>query len=94
MERSRAAFERADREFNYLVPEPTLDELRDDLARAIGDFANQNFADKYGPLIGSVAENTAEQILRDFEINGAKAKKEGEFVAKELMDRVIRGISK
>jgi hypothetical protein len=71
-----------------------LDELRSDLARAIGDFANQNFADRYGPLVGSVAENTAEQILRDFELNGVKAKKEAEFVAKELVDRIIRGLSK
>ncbi len=94
MERSRAAFERADREFADSAPEPTLDELRSDLARAIGDFANQNFADKYGPLVGSVAENTAEQILRDFELNGVKAKKEAEFVAKELVDRIIRGLSK
>ncbi len=94
MERSRQAFERADREFSHPAAEPSLDELRSDLARAIGDFANQNFADKYGPLVGSVVENSAEQILREFEINGVKAKNEAEFVIRELMDRIIRGISK
>ncbi|NBR93843.1 MAG: hypothetical protein EBT44_03225 [Actinobacteria bacterium] len=94
MERSRATFERANREFAHSAPEPTLDELRSDLSRAIGDFANQNFADKYGPLVGSVAENTAEKILREFESNGVKARKEAEFVAKELVDRIIRGLSK
>ena len=94
MERSRQAFERVDREFSHPAAEPSLDELRSDLARAIGDFANQNFADKYGPLVGSVVEDSAEQILREFEINGVKAKHEAEFVIRELMDRIIRGISK
>ncbi|MEY4624402.1 MAG: hypothetical protein RLZZ07_1032 [Actinomycetota bacterium] len=94
MERSRQAFERANREFEQPKTEPTLDDLRSDLARAIGDFANQNFADRYGPLVGSVVENSAEKILRDFEINGIKAKNEAEFVLGELMDRIIRGISK
>ena len=94
MERSRQAFERVDREFSHPAAEPSIDELRSDLARAIGDFANQNFADKYGPLVGSVVENSAEQILREFEINGVKAKHEAEFVIRELMDRIIRGISK
>ena len=94
MERSRQAFERAKREFEQPKTEPTLDDLRSDLARAIGDFANQNFADRYGPLVGSVVENSAEKILRDFEINGIKAKNEAEFVLRELMDRIIRGISK
>ena len=86
------AFNRAEREFAETAPEPTLDDLRSDLARAIGDFANQNFADRYGPLVGSVVENTAEQILRDFESNGVKARTELSFVAQELVDRIIRGI--
>ena len=30
-------------------PEPTLDEAREDLARAIGDVAHSLFAKKYGP---------------------------------------------
>jgi hypothetical protein len=94
VERSRQAFERANREFEQPKTEPTLDDLRSDLARAIGDFANQNFADRYGPLVGSVVENSAEKILRDFEINGIKVKNEAEFVLRELMDRIIRGISK
>lgn len=94
MQNAREAFERAEREFTEATPEPTLEELRTDLARAIGDFANQNFADRYGPLVGSVVENTAEQMLRDFESNGAKAKKEASFVAQELVNRIIRGISK
>lgn len=87
------AFARAEREFAEPTPEPSLDDLRSDLARAIGDFANQNFSDRYGPLVGSVVENTAEQILRDFESNGAKARSELIFVANELMNRIVRGIN-
>ncbi|MFM7499130.1 MAG: hypothetical protein ACKO3U_00165 [Actinomycetota bacterium] len=87
------AFNRAEREFAEAAPEPTLDDLRSDLARAIGDFANQNFADRYGPLVGSVVENTAEQILRDLESNGMKARTELTFVAQELANRILRGIN-
>ncbi len=87
------AFVRAEREFSHPAPEPTLDDLRSDLARAIGDFANQNFADRYGPLVGSVVENTAEQILRDFESNGMKARTELSFVAQELANRILRGLN-
>lgn len=94
MQNAREALNRAEREFAEAMPEPTLDELRSDLARAIGDFANQNFAERYGPLVGSVVENTAEQILRDCESNGAKARKEANFVVQELVNRIIRGISK
>lgn len=90
MVNGREAFLRAEREFSESVPEPTLDDLRSDLARAIGDFANQNFADRYGPLVGSVVENTAEQILRDLESNGMKAREELTFVARELMNRILR----
>ena len=89
MSNAREAFQRAEREFADAAAEPTLDELRSDLARAIGDFANQNFADRYGPLVGSVVENTAEQILRDLESNGLKARDELAFVARELMNRII-----
>ena len=89
MSNAREAFQRAEREFADAAAEPTLDELRTDLARAIGDFANQNFADRYGPLVGSVVENTAEQILRDLESNGLKARDELAFVARELMNRII-----
>lgn len=94
MQNGREAFERAEREFSHSAPEPTLDDLRSDLARALGDFANQNFADRYGPLVGSVVENTAEQILRDLESNGTKARNELNFVAQELVNRIIRGINR
>ena len=43
----REAFIRAEREFAHEAADPTLDDLRSDLARAIGDFANQNFAHRY-----------------------------------------------
>lgn len=94
MENVREAFSRAEREFSEQTSEPTIDELRSDFARAIGDFANQNFAERYGPLVGSVVENTAEQILRDLESNRTKAGKELAFVAEELMNRIIRGINR
>lgn len=93
MSSAHEAFARAEREFALPVPEPTLDDVRSDLARAIGDFANQNFADRYGPLVGSVVENTAEQILRDLESNGMKARTELTFVAQELANRILRGIN-
>ena len=93
MSSAREAILRAEREFSHPAPEATLDDLRSDLARAIGDFANQNFADRYGPLVGSVVENTAEQILRDFESNGMKARAELLFVAQELTNRIIRGLN-
>lgn len=93
MSSAHEAFARAEREFELPAPEPTLDDVRSDLARAIGDFANQNFADRYGPLVGSVVENTAEQILRDFESNGMKARTELTFVAQELANRILRGIN-
>ena len=93
MSSAREAVLRAEREFSQPAPEPTLDQLRSDLARAIGDFANQNFADRYGPLVGSVVENTAEQILRDFESNGMKARTELSFVSQELVNRIIRGLN-
>lgn len=94
MERTRAAFERAHREFNSPAPEPTIDELRGDFTRAIGDFANQNFSEQYGPLFGSVVESAAEKILLDLESNVEKAKHEGVFVIHELLDRIVRGISR
>lgn len=93
MSSAHEAFGRAEREFALPAPEPTLDDVRSDLARAIGDFANQNFADRYGPLVGSVVENTAEQILRDLESNGMKARTELTFVAQELANRILRGIN-
>ena len=93
MSSAHEAFARAEREFALPTPEPTLDDVRSDLARAIGDFANQNFADRYGPLVGSVVENTAEQILRDLESNGMKARTELTFVAQELANRILRGIN-
>ena len=93
MSSAHEAFARAERELSHPAPEPTLDEVRSDLARAIGDFANQNFADQYGPLVGSVVENTAEQILRDLEINGLKARTELTFVAQELANRILRGLN-
>lgn len=93
MSSAREAISRAEREFADPLPQPTLDDVRSDLVRAIGDFANQNFADRYGPLVGSVAENTAEQILRDFESNGMKARAELAFVAQELANRIIRGLN-
>jgi len=94
MSSAHEAFARAEREFALPAPEPTLDDVRSDLARAIGDFANQNFADRYGPLVGSVVENTAEQILRDLESNGMKARTELTFVAQELANRILRGINR
>jgi len=36
-------------------------------------------------------ETTAEQMLRDFESNGVKARSELTFVLQELLNRIVRG---
>lgn len=70
-------------------PEPTLDEAREDLARAIGDVAHSLFAKKYGPMVATVARTTAEAVLKDLEKNAYRAKNDATLIAQELLDRVI-----
>ena len=70
-------------------PEPTLDEAREDLARAIGDVAHSLFAKKYGPMVATVTKTTAEAVLNDLEKNAYRAKNDATLIAQELLDRAI-----
>ena len=70
-------------------PEPTLDEAREDLARAIGDVAHSLFAKKYGPMVATVTKTTTEAVLKDLEKNAYRAKNDATLIAQELIDRAI-----
>ena len=70
-------------------PEPTLDEAREDLARAIGDVAHSLFSKKYGPMVATVTKTTAEAVLKDLEKNVYRAKNDATLIAQELFDRAI-----
>ncbi len=70
-------------------PEPTLDEAREELARAIGEVAHTLFAKKYGPMVSTVTKTTAEAFLKDIERNAYRAKNDATLIAQELLDRAI-----
>jgi len=70
-------------------PEPTLDEAREDLARAIGEVAHTLLAKKYGPMVATVTKTTAEAVLKDLEKNAYRAKNDATLIAQELLDRAI-----
>lgn len=70
-------------------PEPTLDEAREDLARAISEVAHTLFAKKYGPMVATVTKTTAEAVLKDLEKNAYRAKNDATLIAQELFDRAI-----
>jgi hypothetical protein len=72
-----------------LRPEPTLDEAREELARAIGEVAHSLFAKKYGPMVATVTKTTAEAVLKDLEKNAYRAKNDATLIAQELLDRAI-----
>jgi hypothetical protein len=72
-----------------LRPEPTLDEAREDLARAISEVAHSLFAKKYGPMVATVTKTTAEAVLKDLEKNAYRAKNDATLIAQELFDRAI-----
>ena len=65
-------------------PEPTLDEAREDLARAIGEVAHSLFAKKYGPMVATVTKTTAEAVLKDLEKNAYRANNVATFNVQEL----------
>jgi hypothetical protein len=88
-ELASAGINRAAKEQKNQSKQPELSDLRSDLARALGDFIQQNFSQKYGPLIGPISESAIEKFLKDFEENSTKAKTELTFVLQELLDRII-----
>lgn len=71
------------------APEPTLDEARSDLAKAIGRIADQLLSKRYGPLIGTIAETTTNATLQQFEANLTKAKGDITLVVQEFSDRIF-----
>ena len=71
------------------APEPTLDEARTDLAKAIGKIADQLLSKRYGPLIGTIAETTTTATLQQFEANLTKAKGDITLVVQEFSDRIF-----
>ncbi|CAB4579561.1 unannotated protein [freshwater metagenome] len=74
--------------------EPSLDEARADLARAISKIAHSALSTKYGPLVGTIAETTAISVLKDLESNIYRAKGDFTLVAQELLDRAITSRTK
>jgi hypothetical protein len=91
----RDAYSRAEREKPAMEfasgrrPEPTLDEARSELAQAISRVVHNLFQDRYGPLVGTVTEPTANEFLKGFEANLARAKGDMTLVAQELLDRIM-----
>ena len=69
--------------------EPTLDEARADLAKAISKIAHSALSKKYGPVAGTIAETTAVSVLKDLESNLYRAKGDFTLVAQELLDRAL-----
>ena len=74
---------------NTKAPEPTLDEARADLAKAIGKLADQFLAKRYGPLTGTIAETTTNATLQQFESNLTRAKGDISLVVQEFSDRIF-----
>ncbi len=70
-------------------PEPTLDEARAELAQAVSRVIHNLFADRYGPLVGTITEPTVNDFLKGFEANLKRAKGDVTLVAQELLDRAM-----
>ncbi len=70
-------------------PEPTLDEARAELAQAVSRVIHNLFADRYGPLVGTITEPTVNEFLKGFEANLKRAKGDVTLVAQELLDRAM-----
>ncbi len=47
------------------------------------------FADRYGPLVGTITEPTVNEFLKGFEANLKRAKGDVTLVAQELLDRAM-----
>jgi len=76
------------------APEPTLDEARADLARAVAGIAQKVLADRFGPLTGTITETTILAGLKNFEEKVDRAKGDFNLVAHELADRFVTSVSK
>jgi hypothetical protein len=74
---------------NTKALEPTLEEARADLAKAVGKIADQFLAKRYGPLIGTITETTTIATLQQFEANLTRAKGDVTLVVQEFSDRIF-----
>ena len=75
------------------TPEPTLEEARADLAAAISRIAHSLFADRFGPLVGTVTETSVNAGLKSFEEQLHRAKGDFTLVAQELSDRIFTSVT-
>lgn len=96
----KSAYLRAERERPSLGicsgkrPEPTLDEIRADLASSLSRVINVVIKDRYGLLGNTLNELTLVEMLRSFEGNLARVKGDVTIIAQELLDRMFTPTSK
>jgi hypothetical protein len=94
---SRESYLRALREdpsvgvYEGIRPEPSLDEARSELAKAVSGVANNLLKDRYGPLVGAMSEPAITEVLKGFEANLDRVKGDVTLVVEELLDRVLPG---
>ena len=69
--------------------DPTLDQARDDLAKAISRITHELFADRFGPLVGTITETSVTATLKSFENSLVQAKGNATIVIQEIADRFI-----
>jgi len=72
-------------------PEPTLEEARSELAKAIGKVAKSVFQDFYGPVFTVLTEQAIEQQLREFEMTISTKVGDMTLVLEEVFDRMAFG---
>ena len=90
------AYSRASREepfvgiFKGERPEPSLDEARRELAKAMSRLANNFCDDTYGPLIVNINETVVIELLRRFEAYLSETKSSLTFIMEELLDRHLK----
>lgn len=77
--------------YEGIRPEPSLDEARSELAKAISGVANNLLKDRYGPLVGAMGEPAITEVLKGFEANLNRVKEDVTLVVEELLDRVLPG---
>ncbi len=70
--------------------EPTLDEAREELAQSISRLAHSLFADRFGPLVGTITETTVTASLKEFEEHLRRAKGDFNLVLNEFSERIFK----
>lgn len=75
-------------------PEPTLEQAREELARAIHQNSSKWILDDYGPLARVVSETTIIETLKSLEASLTQKKANLSLVLGEIFGRVFQSISK